>query len=374
MANNLFNPFNPYAPMPQPRRRPYMPMDEQPPNYYNDVQGPQDRAQVTDYGNKLMAALQPRPVSTGRRILAGVAGAFGGPELAQGITGRTAQNREVEQLGGQFNIASKIADANRQKMLDQSLLGQRGLEARNIESQIYSREHPRPVAPPTPVAGRDVPLPPDVVAQRLALQPKPAAPQQIPGRDVPLSPEVERQRIRMAGAEAGARANAKPDRPQISPRDVATVRTKLLNIKLAKQQLADVKNKFAAAKGIASGPFGQSLIPSEAGKAFDKSIDRMRQTFTSIMRVPGVGSMSDFETRLQQAQFPKRGDYESVTADNITQLESMLANLEQGYSEMAGAGPAESEEVEVISPDGTRGTIPRANLQKAIQRGYKQAQ
>lgn len=36
-------------------------------------------------------------------------------------------------------------------------------------------------------------------------------------------------------------------------------------------------------------------------------------------------------------------------------------------------GAAQGDTVNVISPDGTPGTIPRANLQKALSRGYKQA-
>jgi len=47
--------------------------------------------------------------------------------------------------------------------------------------------------------------------------------------------------------------------------------------------------------------------------------------------------------------------------------------LELDVEDMAGGG-MDADTVKVISPDGTPGTIPKANLPKALQRGYKQAQ
>jgi hypothetical protein len=58
----------------------------------------------------------------------------------------------------------------------------------------------------------------------------------------------------------------------------------------------------------------------------------------------------------------------------IKDIEDELGSLIQGYSsQQTGAAPATAttEDVTVISPDGVEGTIPKSNLDKAIQRGYK---
>lgn len=118
----------------------------------------------------------------------------------------------------------------------------------------------------------------------------------------------------------------------LSARDATTAKNKLNQIEVARQQLALVQEKFNALKGTASaGAFGQGLLPTESGKQFDAAVDSMRNVLSTITRVPGVGAMSDFETRLAQAQFPARGNYESVTQQQIDSIASMLAQLEDGY-------------------------------------------
>lgn len=121
----------------------------------------------------------------------------------------------------------------------------------------------------------------------------------------------------------------------LSPRDATTAKNKLAQIQLARQQVALAREKFDAIRGTASaGPWwtGQGLFPTEAGESFDTAVDSMRNVLTTITRVPGVGSMSDFETKLAQAQFPSRGKYESNTTQQLDSIDQMLNALEQGYT------------------------------------------
>lgn len=119
----------------------------------------------------------------------------------------------------------------------------------------------------------------------------------------------------------------------LSPRDATTAKNKLNQIEVARQQLALVQEKFNSLKGtMSAGAFGQGIVPTEGGKQFDAAVDSMRNILSGITRVPGVGSMSDFETRLAQAQFPSRGNYESVTQQQIDSIGSMLDQLNQGYA------------------------------------------
>lgn len=123
----------------------------------------------------------------------------------------------------------------------------------------------------------------------------------------------------------------------LSQRDMTTAKLKLQTLKLARQQLEKVKERFAEIKGsVSAGAFGQGRLPSEGGRAFDAAIDQMRSTLTALTRVPGVGAMSDYETKLDQAKFPDRKNYEAVTEQQIQGLEDMLATIETGYTNMLG--------------------------------------
>lgn len=121
----------------------------------------------------------------------------------------------------------------------------------------------------------------------------------------------------------------------LSQKDAATAKQKLTMIRVAKQQLARIKDAYTEGTGgvglNAFGP-GQGSLPTQLGKKFDGRVDQMRSTITALTRTPGVGSMSDYETKLDQGKFPDRSNYESVTADKLTGLDDLLSTLESGYS------------------------------------------
>lgn len=121
----------------------------------------------------------------------------------------------------------------------------------------------------------------------------------------------------------------------MSPKDQATAKSKITMLTLARQQLQNVQDKFDSIKGSAfsAGP-GVGHIPTPSGKAFDAAVDGMRNTITGLTRVPGVGAMSDFETKLSQAANPSRTGYESITQQQIDQMAQMINTLESGYQGM----------------------------------------
>jgi hypothetical protein len=135
----------------------------------------------------------------------------------------------------------------------------------------------------------------------------------------------------------------------LKPKDVQAVQMKLNNINLARQQLQNVKKSFDSVKGTAAaGPwYGGNINFVGPGRAQLKAaIDGMRNTVTTLTRTPGIGSMSDFETRLMQAQLPEGGnEREVVTAQKIQQIDEMLQALEGGYQNMiAGEGGAPQQQ------------------------------
>ena len=56
----------------------------------------------------------------------------------------------------------------------------------------------------------------------------------------------------------------------------------------------------------------------------------------------------------------------------VETMQNLQTSREEAKSNAGGAAQGGGGTVNVISPDGTPGTIPRANLQKALGRGYKQ--
>lgn len=156
---------NPYLPMPSPlyRKNPYSlapdapPVDEGTvPQLFNTAQPSTPQVSLStppaqpgtapnmqaDLGNRLMAALQPRPISTGRKVLGGILGAFGGPELGALASGELGRQQQVQNLGQQYGLAGQIAQQNRQQMLDASTLGLQRAQVGNLDSETEARLHP----------------------------------------------------------------------------------------------------------------------------------------------------------------------------------------------------------------------------------------
>lgn len=128
----------------------------------------------------------------------------------------------------------------------------------------------------------------------------------------------------------------KPAMPALSAKDANTARVKLTQVKVARDQLETAKQRYAALKDTFSAGMGGKILPTPKGKAFDAAIDSMRGSITALTRVPGIGAMSDFETRLDQAKFPTRNAYEAVGEQQLGALEQLLDTIEGGYSELLG--------------------------------------
>lgn len=147
---------------------------------------------------------------------------------------------------------------------------------------------------------------------------------------------------------------SKPPDQQFTPKDLSAARAKLNQIRIAKNQLNVLKTKYAALKDTFSSGIGGAWVPSEAGKAADAAVNSMRDTITSLTRTPGIGSMSDFETRLAQLKFPDRGQYESVSQQQIQSLEQLINDLDSGYREILSGTQTQSPPSAPVQP-GTAG-------------------
>lgn len=125
-----------------------------------------------------------------------------------------------------------------------------------------------------------------------------------------------------------------------SSKELQQARDKIRVLGVAKEQLANLKAQRDKIKdSVVSGPGMGTLTPlSESGSNFDAAVDQMRDTITGLTRTPGVGAMSDFETRLSQAKLPTRNEFESSRDQKIQGLESFINNLEGGYRDLLEEG------------------------------------
>ncbi len=135
-----------------------------------------------------------------------------------------------------------------------------------------------------------------------------------------------------------------PKPQKVNPATAQKAQAKLTTLKVARTQLAKVKDAFSKIRNTASaGPGGQGKMPTPSGQSFDAAVDALRQTFRQLTRTPGEGAMSDWEGRLAMAALPNRNKFEKVTQQQIEQIEDLIATLESGYTEISST-PATDED------------------------------
>lgn len=139
------------------------------------------------------------------------------------------------------------------------------------------------------------------------------------------------QALEKGGIETGLAQPVKT----LSPKEHQVAQQKIMSADILLKQISEVENKFKKLEGtVSAGPFGQGKLPTEVGKSFDAAVDNMRASVTGLQKVPGLGSMSDYETRLDQSKIPSRGNYESVTKEQIQYIKDYANAIKQGYSDM----------------------------------------
>lgn len=145
---------------------------------------------------------------------------------------------------------------------------------------------------------------------------------------------AEEKRRMVIGGESGR------DAQRISAKDATTARQKITQIRAARQQINSARQAFQKLKGTFSAGLGGQYLPTPEGQAFDRAIANLAPLITAVTRVPGVGAMSDYESRLQNAALPSRGTYEDVTAQQFQDLENLLNTVEGGYNDLLSGGQA----------------------------------
>ncbi len=127
---------------------------------------------------------------------------------------------------------------------------------------------------------------------------------------------------------------------------------KMQTLKVLKAQLADIRKTWEPLKNSMSAGFMQGWMPTEVGRSFDKAVAAARGTIRQITRVPGEGSMSDWEGKIDQAKLPDRNDWESVNEQAMDQLDTLVKAYEDSTLDMLGAKPEDDKKTEGNAQEG----------------------
>lgn len=195
--------------------------------------------------------------------------------------------------------------------------------ASNLPAQRqWTQNTPNPYGDATPKMGYTPPKSetasqPSDIERRLAL-----------AQGMGASPDELRRMV--VGGDSGR------DAQRISSKDATTARNKVTQIQAARQQLESARQAFEKIRDSYSAGLGGNYLPTPEGQAFDRAIRNLAPLITAVTRVPGIGAMSDYESRLQEASLPSRGTYEAVTDQQFRDLENLLNTVEGGYTNLLG--------------------------------------
>lgn len=123
---------------------------------------------------------------------------------------------------------------------------------------------------------------------------------------------------------------------QLGPKQVAAAKEKLQVVQVLRMQLANLKEERDKLGTYSQGIIAGRNPLSEAGSNYDKALAALQTTIRQLTRTPGEGAMSDYESRMAQAQLPSRADFPSSIDQGISQIEDLANVLETGYSGMLG--------------------------------------
>lgn len=134
----------------------------------------------------------------------------------------------------------------------------------------------------------------------------------------------------------------------LTPTQRGVVNQKLKLLPTIRQQLnrvRDLQREMRESGTLARGAIG-GLLPGAiaGGKAerFDKALGALRKSILALTRVPGIGSMSNYETALDEMALPSRWGSDEGRAEAIQGIDQLVSGLETGYKELVPQGSARS--------------------------------
>lgn len=174
------------------------------------------------------------------------------------------------------------------------------------------------------------------------------------------------------GGPADPANKLKPATQKQAQSDAVKLYAQLPALKRRIQRVADASGNLGMF-GLDGGPIDQfALRYTEGGSELESSVGQLRATLLPFVRVPGVGSQSDLEARLDGLQYPDVSQPPAVRKKNIDELNAFIRDLESALSAVTKQGSAPTEQNQPVRvqsaddynrlPSGARYIDPNGNL------------
>jgi hypothetical protein len=156
-----------------------------------------------------------------------------------------------------------------------------------------------------------------------------------------LDPRIRWQNVRgkiepIGGAAAITTANTE-DRGGLSQADFGKAKARLGSLPAIRNAIKAVEAANDGLKGTnLTGPIG-GRVPAELSQAadvFEKAVSNLRSQIRGLTKVAGEGSISDFETRLNNATMPERMNTPEGRKEALRLLNQLTDDVEKSYRGM----------------------------------------
>jgi hypothetical protein len=155
-------------------------------------------------------------------------------------------------------------------------------------------------------------------------------------------------RDKPAAADLKLRNDAKMKMPRVN----ATIR-QLDRVQKASQAIAN-NTLFDGGEADA-----KVIDRTAEGRELTAAIAQLRPSLTALTRVPGIGSQSDLEARLDGLQFPSSDLPPAVRQKNVEELKAFVSDLRDVYTSLADDQSPEQEQAPQAAPAQPQQGAPR---------------
>ena len=90
---------------------------------------------------------------------------------------------------------------------------------------------------------------------------------------------------------------------------------------------------------FSGGVVSEKVLPyTKEGRELNASIAQVKPILTALTRVPGIGSQSDLEARLDSLQYPDAGFAPETNEANAAEITAFIADLSAAYQSLLSGG------------------------------------
>lgn len=200
--------------------------------------------------------------------------------------------------------------------------------------------------------------------------PRPPSNVALPNLSKPVAPNsfnrmMSAQEVESAGLPVGTSAQVDSagkvtvlNKPVVEPKkqadaNVVKQAAQLPSLLRRIERVSKASEALSLGFGVNGGPLDQyALKVSEPGIELDAAVGQLRSMLMPFVRVPGVGSQSDLEARLDGLQYPDASQPPAVRKRNIDELNAFVADLSRAYTTIikGGNAPAQQSQERTYNP------------------------